>query len=69
MADTGSPTGITSTGVSIMHRLTIITRTAIAGWSGPITARARSAAIARGIVITTGATTAITDELPGQMNG
>jgi len=54
--DIGSCTGITSTGISIMRRPITITRTAIAGWSGPITDRAGSAAIARGIT-TTGATT------------
>ena len=53
--DIGSHTGITFTGISIMRRPTTITRTA-AGWSGPITDRAGSAAIARGITIT-GATT------------
>jgi hypothetical protein len=56
MADIGSHTGTTFTGISIMRRPTIITRTATAGWSGPITGRAGSAAIARGIA-TTGATT------------
>jgi hypothetical protein len=56
MVDIGSCTGITFTGISIMRRPIIITRTAIAGWSGPITDRAGSAAIARGIT-TTGATT------------
>ena len=55
--DIGSHTGITFTGISIMRRPIIITRIA-AGWSGPITDRAGSAAIARGI-ITTGATTGI----------
>ena len=54
--DIGSHTGITFTGISIMRRPTTITRTATAGWSGPITDRARSAAIARGIT-TIGATT------------
>ena len=54
--DIGSCTGITFIGISIMRRPITITCTAIAGWSGPITDRARSAAIARGI-ITTGATT------------
>ena len=54
--DIGSHTGITFTGISMMRRPTTITRTATAGWSGPITDRARSAAIARGIT-TTGATT------------
>ena len=49
--DIGSHTGITFTGISIMRRPTTITRTA-AGWSGPITDRAGSAAIARGITIT-----------------
>jgi hypothetical protein len=39
-----------------MRRPITITRTATAGWSGPITDRAGSAAIARGITIT-GATT------------
>ena len=53
--DIGSHTGITFTGISIMRRRITITRTA-AGWSGPITDRAGSAAIARGIT-TTGATT------------
>ena len=53
--DIGSHTGITFTGISITRRPTTITRTA-AGWSGPITDRAGSAAIARGIT-TTGATT------------
>ena len=53
-ADIGSRTGTTFTGVSIMRRPIIITRTAIAGWSGPITDRAGFAAIARGIT-TTGA--------------
>jgi hypothetical protein len=51
--DIGSHTGTTFTGTSIMGRP--ITTTA-AGWSGPITDRAGSAAIARGIT-TTGATT------------
>jgi hypothetical protein len=54
--DIGSHTGTTFTGISIMRRPITITRTAIAGWSGPITDRAGSAAIARGIT-TTGATT------------
>ena len=53
--DIGSHTGIIFTGISITRRPITTTRTA-AGWSGPITDRARSAAIARGI-ITTGATT------------
>ena len=53
--DIGSRTGITFTGISIMRRPITITRTA-AGWSGPITDRAGSAAIAGGITIT-GATT------------
>jgi hypothetical protein len=53
--DIGSHTGTTFTGISIMRRPITTTRT-VAGWSGPITDRARSAAIARGI-ITTGATT------------
>jgi hypothetical protein len=53
--DIGSRTGTTFTGISIMRRPITITRTA-AGWSGPITDRAGSAAIARGITIT-GATT------------
>ena len=53
--DIGSHTGITFTGISIMRRRITITRTA-AGWSGPITDRAGSAAIARGTTIT-GATT------------
>jgi hypothetical protein len=53
--DIGSHTGTTFTGISIMRRPIIITRTA-AGWSGPITDRAGSAAIAGGIT-TTGATT------------
>jgi hypothetical protein len=54
--DIGSHTGITFTGISIMRRPTTITRTATAGWSGPITDRVGSAAIARGIT-TIGATT------------
>ena len=54
--DIGSSTGITFTGISMMRRPTTITRTATAGWSGPITDRAGSAAIARGIT-TIGATT------------
>src|SRR6266571_5377405 len=54
--DIGSHTGTTFTGISIMRRPTTITRTATAGWSGLITDRAGSAAIARGITIT-GATT------------
>ena len=53
--DIGSHTGTTFTGISIMRRPITITRTA-AGWSGPITDRAGSAAIAGGIT-TTGATT------------
>ena len=53
--DIASHTGTTFTGISIMRRPITITRTA-AGWSGPITDRAGSAAIARGIT-TTGATT------------
>ena len=53
--DIGSHTGITFTGISIMRRPITITRTA-AGWSGPITDRAGSAAIARGIT-TIGPTT------------
>jgi hypothetical protein len=53
--DIGSHTGTTFTGISIMRRPITITRTA-AGWSGPITDRAGSAAIAGGITIT-GATT------------
>ena len=53
--DIGSHTGITFTGISIIPRPTTITRTA-AGWSGPITDRAGSVAIACGIT-TTGATT------------
>ena len=53
--DIGSRTGTTFTGISIMRRPITTTRT-VAGWSGPITDRAGSAAIARGI-ITTGATT------------
>ena len=57
--DIGSHTGITFTGTSIMRRPTTITRTATAGWSGPITDRARSAAIARGITITGATTTGI----------
>src|SRR6266481_7721065 len=52
----GSHTGTTFTGISIMRRPITITRTATAGWSGPITDRAGSVAIARGIT-TTGATT------------
>ena len=54
--DIGSCTGITFTGISIMRRPITISRTAIAGWSGPITDRVGSAAIARGIT-TIGATT------------
>jgi len=57
--DIGSHTGITFTGTSIMRRPTTITRTATAGWSGPITDRAGSAAIARGITITGATTTGI----------
>jgi len=57
--DIGSHTGITFTGISIMRRPTTITRTATAGWSGPITDRAGSAAIARGITITGATTTGI----------
>lgn len=53
--DIDSHTGIIFTGISITRRPITTTRTA-AGWSGPITDRAGSAAIARGI-ITTGATT------------
>jgi hypothetical protein len=53
--DIGSDTGTTFTGISIMRRPITTTRTA-AGWSGPITDRAGSAAIAGGITIT-GATT------------
>jgi hypothetical protein len=49
--DIGSHTGTTFTGISIMRRPITITRTA-AGWSGPITDRAGSAAIAGGITIT-----------------
>ena len=56
--DIGSSTGVTFTGISIMRRPITITRTA-AGWSGPITDRARSAAIARGITITGATTTGI----------
>jgi len=56
--DIGSRTGTTFTGISIMRRPTTITRTA-AGWSGPITDRAGSAAIARGITITGATTTGI----------
>ena len=56
--DIGSRTGITFTGISIMRRPTTITRTA-AGWSGPITDRAGSAAIAHGITITGATTTGI----------
>ena len=56
--DIGSSTGITFTGISIMRRPITITRTA-AGWSGPITDRAGSAAIARGITITGATTTGI----------
>ena len=41
--DIGSRTGTTFTGISIMRRPTTITRTATAGWSGPITDRAGSA--------------------------
>ena len=51
--DIGSHTGTTFTGISIMRRPTTITRTA-AGWSGPITDRAGSAAIAHGIATTIG---------------
>src|SRR5712664_3629937 len=54
--DIGSCTGTTFTGISIMRRPITIIRTAIAGWFGPITDRARSAAIDRGIT-TTGAAT------------
>jgi hypothetical protein len=54
--DIGSHTGTTFTGISIMRRPITITRTATAGWSGPITDRAGSAAIGRGIT-TIGATT------------
>ena len=57
--DIGSSTGITFTGISMMRRPTTITRTATAGWSGPITDRAGSAAIARGITITGATTTGI----------
>jgi hypothetical protein len=53
--DIGSHTGIIFTGISITRRPITTTRTA-AGWSGPITDRAGSVAIARGIT-TTGATT------------
>ena len=53
--DIGSHTGTTFTGISIMRRPITTTRT-VAGWSGPITDRAGSAAIAGGITIT-GATT------------
>ena len=49
--DIGSCTGITFIGISIMRRPITTTHTA-AGWSGPITDRAGSAAIARGITIT-----------------
>jgi len=48
--DIGSHTGITFTGISIMRRPTTITRTATAGWSGPITDRAGSAATTIGII-------------------
>jgi len=51
-------TGTIFTVTSIMGRPMTITRIAIAGWSGRITDRARSAAIAHGIT-TTGATTGI----------
>jgi hypothetical protein len=51
-------TGTIFTVTSIMRRPITITRIAIAGWSGHITDRARSAAIAHGIT-TTGATTGI----------
>ena len=54
--DIGSHTGTTFTGISIMRRPITIIRTATAGWSGPITDRAGSVAIARGTTIT-GATT------------
>ena len=54
--DIGSHTGINFTGISIMRRPITIIRTATAGWSGPITDRAGSVAIARGTTIT-GATT------------
>ena len=57
--DIGSDTGTTFTGISIMRRPITITRTATAGWSGPITDRAGSAAIARGITITGATTTGI----------
>jgi hypothetical protein len=56
--DIGSRTGTTFTGISIMRRPITITRTA-AGWSGPITDRAGSAAIAGGITITGATTTGI----------
>ena len=61
--DIGSHTGTTFTGISIMRRPTTITRTATAGWSGPITVRTGSAGIARGITIgtTAGTTTATGD--------
>src|ERR1700681_4291021 len=49
--DIASHTGTAFTGISIMRRPITITRTA-AGWSGPITDRAGSAAIAGGITIT-----------------
>ena len=52
--DIGSHTGTTFTGISMRRPITT-TRT-VAGWSGPITDRAGSAAIAGGITIT-GATT------------
>ena len=57
--DVGSHTGTTFTGISIMRRPITITRTATAGWSGPITDRAGSVAIARGITITGATTTGI----------
>ena len=57
--DIGSRTGTIFTGISIMRRPITITRTATAGWSGPITDRAGSAAIARGITITGATTTGI----------
>jgi hypothetical protein len=53
--DIGSHTGTTFTGISIMRRPITITRTATAGWSGPITGRTGSA---RGVTIA-GITTAI----------
>ena len=47
--DIGSHTGTTFPGISMMRRRITITRTA-AGWSGPITDRAGSAATTIGII-------------------